>query len=101
MAPAREHLVTWEFLPAPEREREFLEAYGSDGPWVALFRRAAGYLGTTLEPVAERPGWYRTVDRWVSPVAYDEFRCTFQSEYAALDRTCEALTADERQISNE
>jgi hypothetical protein len=93
------HEIVWEFLPAPGREREFVAAYGEGGAWVALFRRGAGYLGTELRPVADRPGWYRTIDRWASAEAYAAFRDAFAAEYAAIDRACEALTAEERPVS--
>lgn len=38
------HVYIWEFKVSPEREREFLEAYVSAGPWSRLFRKAPGYL---------------------------------------------------------
>jgi O-acetyl-ADP-ribose deacetylase (regulator of RNase III) len=63
---------------------------------VRLFRRAAGYVGTELEPEPGEPGWYRTTDRWDSEDAYHAFRAAFADEYAALDAQCEALTAEER-----
>ena len=43
-----EYVIVWEFLPAPGRHSDFEAAYGVDGPWVALFRRAPGYLGSEL-----------------------------------------------------
>ena len=87
--------IEWEFLPAAERLDEFLAAYGTEGAWVALFRRGQGYIGTELLPVAGKPGWFRTVDRWQSAQAYAEFRQAFATEYAALDRACEAFTLQE------
>ena len=87
--------VVWEFRPAPHRQREFEAAYGPTGVWVELFRRDPGYLGTVLIPPSESAGWYRTIDRWESPAAYERFRRTWDSEYQALDRACESLTAGE------
>ena len=87
--------IAWDFLPAAGRVPEFLAAYGADGDWVQLFRRGDGYLGTELIPLADRPGWYRTVDRWESAEAYATFRQARAAEYAALDAACEALTAQE------
>jgi hypothetical protein len=92
-------LVEWEFLPAAGRTDEFVAAYGADGPWVALFRRADGYLGTDLVALSERPGWFRTVDRWTSPQAYAAFRSAYAAEYRAVDLACERLTAEERPVN--
>lgn len=91
--------IVWEFQPAPGRERDFESAYGPNGAWVALFRRDPGYVGTALIPPRETGGWYRTIDRWESAAAYDRFRKTCGSEYAALDHACESLTSDERAVS--
>jgi hypothetical protein len=89
------HLIQWDFLPAENRLPEFLAAYGNEGEWVKLFRRGAGYLGTDLLALPDRPGWYRTVDRWTSVEAYTAFRRACAAEYAALDERCEAWTAQE------
>jgi hypothetical protein len=93
------HEIVWEFLPAPQYERDFETAYGPTGPWVALFRRDPGYLGTELVRPSESSGWYRTIDRWESVAAYARFRTTWAAEYDALDRACAALTAAERPLS--
>jgi hypothetical protein len=93
------HIVVWEFLPVPGRERRFVEAYGPSGTWEQLFKRAAGYRSTELVPAAGRPGWYRTVDHWDSRDAYEAFRRDFASEYAALDVACELLTSEERFVT--
>jgi hypothetical protein len=92
------YCIEWEFLPAPEHVDEFLATYGPAGAWATLFRRADGYLGTELSPVAGRPGWYRTIDRWRSPVDRAAFLAAFGEEYRALDRQCERLTREERQL---
>lgn len=92
------HEITWDFLPAPGKEAEFLRAYGETGPWPELFRRAPGYLGTELQPTPDRPGWFRTVDRWTSPETHAAFRVNFREAYEVLDRACAALTADERRM---
>jgi heme-degrading monooxygenase HmoA len=89
------YAIAWDFLPASGRADDFLRAYAADGTWVALFRRGSGYLGTELLALADRPGWYRTVDRWESEEAYAAFRAAYAVEYAALDLECEALTVQE------
>ena len=91
--------IVWEFRPAQRRERDFETTYGPAGPWAALFRLASGYLGTELIPPAESGGWYRTIDRWESAAAYEQFRAAFRAEYDALDRACEPLTSTERRLT--
>jgi hypothetical protein len=90
-------VVEWDFLPAAGREVEFVAAYGPEGAWVELFRQGFGYLGTELHALAEKPGWYRTIDRWASRESYLAFRKSFADDYARIDATCEALTALEVQ----
>ena len=93
-----EYVIVWEFLPAPGRRADFEATYGSDGPWVALFRRAPGYLGNELAAAPADADWYRTVDRWVSAAAYQRFLEQYPAEYDELDRRCEELTQVERQV---
>jgi hypothetical protein len=42
------HVILWEFTIKPEKQQTFLDAYGPEGNWAQLFRRAEGYLGTEL-----------------------------------------------------
>ena len=93
------HRIIWDFLPAPGREAEFQASYSPRGPWAELFRRAPGYLGTELGETPGRPGWYRTVDTWVSAEARANFLAGFGEEYQALDRACALLTAEEHKVS--
>lgn len=95
------HLIQWDFLPAEDRLPEFLAAYGSEGDWVRLFRRGAGYLGTELLPMPGQPGWYRCFDRWRTEQDYAAFRQAYAAEYQALDRACERLTRQEVPASSE
>ncbi len=88
-------LIVWEFLVAPASRDAFLRAYGPDGPWVELFRLADGYRDSLLSEDRERPGRFVTLDVWESAAAYDAFRQRFADEYAAIDRSCEALTERE------
>ena len=92
------YVVEWDFLPAPSRESEFVQAYGSNGRWVELFRKGHGFVGTELLALSDKPGWYRTIDRWVSENDYVRFRAEFAAEYAQIDSACEALTAEEIQV---
>jgi len=92
------HVIEWDFLPASGREAEFVAAYGPNGIWVELFRQARGFQGTELRSLPEKPGWYRTTDRWTSPEEYFAFRRLFEKKYAEIDSACEALTAFEVQV---
>lgn len=82
----------WEYEVRPEAEAEFLTHYAPGGTWAALFRRAAGYLGTELYRDRARADRFITIDRWESEVAFREFRRRFAAEFEALDRQCEGLT---------
>ena len=64
----------WEFHVKDGSEVEFEQAYGSDGEWTQLFRKAEGYLGTELHRDIEAKGRYVTIDYWSSHAAYDAFR---------------------------
>ena len=56
--------VLWEYEVRSENRREFEEAYGGGGPWVALFATSPGYLGTELLRDPTVPGRYLTIDSW-------------------------------------
>ncbi len=91
-------LIVWQFRPAPGREAEFVEAYGSDGPWVGLFRKAGGYRESTLVQDTSDPGRYLVLDWWDSESSFEVFKREHGREYAALDERCEALCAEEQLV---
>jgi heme-degrading monooxygenase HmoA len=88
----------WEYVVDPRQEADFLAAYGQDGPWVRLFRRHPGYLGTELARDAGDPRRFLTVDSWASRQAYRAFRASAGEEYAAIDAECARLTRRERLV---
>ena len=88
-------VAIWKFTVAAGREPDFVRAYGPDGVWAELFRRAEGYLSTELVQDRDDTGVFVTIDSWTSQAAYTAFREAFAGEYAAIDRQCEALTVDE------
>jgi heme-degrading monooxygenase HmoA len=88
----------WEFMVEPDRVEEFQRLYGPDGPWVALFRRSAGYLDTWLLRDRADPRRFITVDRWESVEAHHGFRAEFAREYAELDARCAHLSSRETQL---
>lgn len=93
-----EYVYLWEFTVAPEHVGAFERAYGRDGEWVRLFRRAHGYLRTELHRDRVNPLRYLTIDYWESEAAYEAFRTQFATEFAALDKNCAEWTTSEREI---
>ncbi len=92
------HVIVWEFVAREGLVQEFERAYGPDGDWARLFRRAPGYLGTTLIRDRETPRRFLTIDRWVSRQAFEEFRQQNGADYDRLDRRLATLNDKERQI---
>jgi heme-degrading monooxygenase HmoA len=90
----------WEFEVPATMEREFLRHYGPAGGWVALFRRAPGYVETLLLKDESKPGRYLTLDRWESEQAYRAFREHYGREYAAMDQSCEGLASRETPLGS-
>lgn len=91
-------VILWQFRAATGRRGDFIAAYGPDGDWAALFRRAPGYGGTELWEDAEDPDLFLVLDRWKSATDFAAFKERFGAEYAELDRACLALTAEERAL---
>jgi heme-degrading monooxygenase HmoA len=94
------YAIVWELRPRPGREEEFERAYGPEGDWARLFRRAEGYLGTELLRDPAGPGRYLTIDRWASRAAFAAFKRAHGAEYEALDRACEGLTERESSLGS-
>jgi heme-degrading monooxygenase HmoA len=91
-------VILWQFDIAEDRIAGFEAAYGTQGSWATLFARSPEYQGTELLKDAYVPGRYVTFDRWESEEAFRTFRAQFDSEYEALDRECDSLTAVETRI---
>ena len=92
------YLYVWAFDVPDEHRSAFERAYGPEGEWVALFRRAAGYRSTRL--LRLRDGRYLTIDEWESLSCYEDFRSTFAGEYEALDaRSAHMTLAEERLLA--
>jgi len=85
----------WEYRVRPTFVAEFERAYGAEGEWVALFRRADGYLRTELHRDVDDPLRFITVDHWTSRSAHAAFQREFREDYAQLDDRCEAFTLEE------
>jgi heme-degrading monooxygenase HmoA len=90
----------WQYRVRADRLAEFRAEYGTAGGWVALFRGAPGYLGTELLEAVTDPAVFVTIDRWVSSDAWQTFLQANEQAYRALDRACERLTEDERELGS-
>ena len=88
-------VVAWEFRVRAEAVAAFVQAYGPEGAWAALFRRAEGFVETLLLADRTAPGRFVTVDRWRDAAAHRAFHARFTAEYAALDTACAGWTTHE------
>jgi quinol monooxygenase YgiN len=89
------YLAIWQFQVKNDCVADFERIYGPNGLWAQLFRQSSEYLGTELVRDLDRSGKYLTIDRWTSREALQKFKRQFAVEYAALDKTCDQLTASE------
>jgi len=88
----------WEYQVRGQQVAEFAAAYGADGAWVELFRRAEGYLGTELYRDAARADRFLTIDRWRNAEDWRSFLLAFGSVYESLDSGLEGLAVIEREL---
>ena len=88
----------WEYSVRPECVADFEEAYGPNGPWVEIFKRARGYVRTELHRDRRNANRYLTIDYWDSAEAWEAFRTGMSSEFEAIDARCEGFTLKEREI---
>jgi heme-degrading monooxygenase HmoA len=99
-SPETEFVAIWEFRVADGSASRFEQLHGTDGAWVRLFGRGAGYLGSELLRDVDHPGRYVTIDRWTSEDAYRAFRLGFDAEYRTLDEEGELLTDGEQPLGS-
>ena len=92
------HVIIWEFTVREEYIQQFISAYGSNGDWASLFRRAEGYLGTELLRSSHQVNVFLTVDRWESAACFDIFRKRFGAEYKKLDTQLEGYSLSETKV---
>ncbi len=90
----------WAFEVAPQKQAEFLDAYGPAGAWSKLFGKAGGYIGTLLLNDQRSPSRYLTIDRWRSAEAHAAFLDGFRAEYEELDKRCERFTKREASLGS-
>jgi heme-degrading monooxygenase HmoA len=92
--------IIWAFEVKPPSVQAFEAAYGPQGDWATLFRRAPGYGGTELLKDVDTAGRYLTIDHWRSREDFWKFREAFRGEYLALDKSFAALTDRETLIGD-
>ena len=89
------YVYVWKYRVKSGSREAFEKAYGPEGDWVRLFRRADGYLRTELLQSQSDPLEYMTVDNWESKAANDAFSTRFAHAFEQLDKACEELTESE------
>lgn len=92
--------VVWSYDVKPEQVKAFERAYGPDGDWVRLFRRASGFAATELRRETDHPAHYVTIDRWNTRADYERFKEAFRYEYELLDARCGRLTDFEKKVGD-
>ncbi len=90
----------WRYQVAPERELEFVKAYGPEGDWAGLFRRGEGYLGTELLRASPPAAGYLTLDRWRSAADWRRFLEKHRAAYEELDRRLAPLCQEDVELGN-
>ena len=88
----------WEYEIQENCRIEFLEAYGSDGLWVKLFKQCEGYINTELKQDFDQPNRFVTIDYWKSYSTFSAMKHTISDAYNILDKQCEAYTVSENHV---
>lgn len=89
------YIIIWEYRVKWGKQSEFEEIYSPNGVWAKMFKKDAGYLGTSFIRDTNDPQHYLTIDRWSSKEAYENFLNQRAKEYQALDAYCDGLTEQE------
>ena len=77
--------VVWQFDVKDERQTEFEEFYGADGPWTMMNRHTRSYLGTSFLRDQNHAARYLLLEYWSEMVVYEQHK-VYQSEaIAALE----------------
>jgi heme-degrading monooxygenase HmoA len=90
--------ILWMIESKADRLSDFEDAYGMNGRWVQLFRKAEGYVETALMRDTANAKRFLVVDRWRDLESFEAFKRQHRTEYDDLDRSCEELTLNEKEI---
>jgi heme-degrading monooxygenase HmoA len=88
----------WDYDVPDESMAAFRVAYGAQGAWAELFRRAPGFLGIELYRDGNRGDRFLTIDRWRNEQNWRSFQAAFGSAYEALDARLDGLAVAERAL---
>ena len=88
----------WDYQVPAQNVESFVAAYGADGPWIELFSRGQGYLGTELYREGPAGTRFLTIDRWVDEDHWRRFLDQHRHAYQSLDHRLEGLAASERAL---
>ena len=91
-------VILWHFEVKPGNRVRFENVYGSQGPWVQLFRRDFRFRGTRLLHDPSSDSCYFTVYFWDSENAYRGFLHAHRQAYDELDSSLIDLTLNERHV---
>src|SRR5258708_27836390 len=84
--------IAWVIEAQPDRLLEFQKAYGVNGDWVQLFRRAEGYIETALMRDTENANRFLIIFLWRDLSNFDSFNRRYQAAYNELDHPCDEIT---------
>ncbi len=87
--------IFYRYRVHPSQARAFEHAYGSTGPWAALFKKHPGYRRTRLFRHKTQGRIYLTADIWDDKPSWDEFRRIFVDEYLILEKQLSMLHLEE------
>ena len=87
--------IMWRFRVRKDMEAEFQSRYSPSGAWARLFAKGDGYRGSTLMQDMADPSRYVVIDLWRDAASFEAFKQAHETEYATLDKDCEALTESE------
>ena len=97
---SKKFIYIWEYSVKEEHQTDFIHTYGSSGAWLALFKKAQGYIKTELYRDDKKPSRFITIDYWQSKSERDAFRIKFSKEFEQLDQICEGFTEDEKWVGD-
>ena len=91
-------VAIWKYEVDLNRLEQFEELYGQNGKWVALFKKAAGYINTELVKGISSKNIYISLDKWESQALYEKFYEENKSTIDSIDKEGDELTLSETKI---
>ncbi len=94
------YTIVWQYKVHEGCETQFAEGYGPQGEWVRLFSKGDGFLGTELWRDHTKPHVFVTIDRWESPLHYNNFADGNAEEYQRIDAKYAPMCVREKRIGD-